>query len=411
MVSLITSSPTNMDESPAPTRPLPLIAVGGGLVAAMITLAGSLTVGMLGWFLADSGAHGAPRDGLRIGALGWLSAHRSAVTIERVSVTMVPLLVTLLCAIVVWKVAQRGGDVLSGHGPDADRLADGERDWTVPVATGGFATGYGAVLLVTQALLADSGASLLRVLLALLVLTGVLVFPAVAAGSGRAAIWASQLPSAVVPAALATRRVVLWFCGTALALLVAALALNAGTFVNVISQLQLNKGGVVAYLGLTLVLVPNAVLCAGSYLLGGGFAVGVGTTVAPSGVVVGALPLFPLLAAVPGSGEVPVWSSALIAVPVLVAACAVGVTQRRFPTVRWEEGIVRGLGAGVAAGVVVVALLMLAGGSVGPGRMQQVGPFLFDALLHAITSFGLGGLIGGVALTWWQRRSLARSDA
>jgi hypothetical protein len=79
--------------------------------------------------------------------------------------------------------------------------------------------------------------------------------------------------------------------------------------------------------------------------------------------------------------------------------------------VRWEEGIVRGLGAGVAAGVVVVALLMLAGGSVGPGRMQQVGPFLFDALLHAITSFGLGGLIGGVALTWWQRRSLARSDA
>ena len=36
--------------------------------------------GSIGWFLTDAGAHGAPRDGLRVGATGWLMAHGSGVT-------------------------------------------------------------------------------------------------------------------------------------------------------------------------------------------------------------------------------------------------------------------------------------------------------------------------------------------
>jgi hypothetical protein len=51
-------------------------------------------------------------------------------------------------------------------------------------------------------------------------------------------------------------------------------------------------------------------------------------------------------------------------------------------------------------------LTALAGGSAGPGRMQVVAPFAFEVMLHAITMFGLGGLVGGAAMTWWQRRSL-----
>jgi len=26
-------------------------------------------------------------------------------------------------------------------------------------------------------------------------------------------------------------------------------------------------------------------------------------------------------------------------------------------------------------------------------------------LVHAVTAFGLGGVVGGLAMTWWQRRS------
>ena len=47
----------------------------------------------------------------------------------------------------------------------------------------------------------------------------------------------------------------------------------------------------------------------------------------------------------------------------------------------------------------------LAGGAVGPGRMADVGPFAFDVLLHAVTAFGIGGLLGALAMTWWQNRA------
>ena len=97
---------------------------------------------MAGWFLTDAGAHGAPRDGLRTGALAWLMAHGSGVHVDGVLVTVVPLGITLACAWATWRTAYRLGDSVSGHGPDADRIADGERDWTVPVAALVFTSGY-----------------------------------------------------------------------------------------------------------------------------------------------------------------------------------------------------------------------------------------------------------------------------
>ena len=56
--------------------------------------------------------------------------------------------------------------------------------------------------------------------------------------------------------------------------------------------------------------------------------------------------------------------------------------------------------AGAAFGV----LAALAGGAVGPGRMTDVGPLVGSVLVHAVTAFGIGGLLGGLAMTWWQRR-------
>ncbi len=48
-------------------------------------------------------------------------------------------------------------------------------------------------------------------------------------------------------------------------------------------------------------------------------------------------------------------------------------------------------------------LTLLAGGAVGPGRMAHVGPYTFEVLLHAITSFGIGGVAGALLVCWWQR--------
>jgi hypothetical protein len=42
--------------------------------------------------------------------------------------------------------------------------------------------------------------------------------------------------------------------------------------------------------------------------------------------------------------------------------------------------------------------------------MRDVGPFAFDVLVHAITAFGIGGLLGGLVMTAWLRRA-ARHEA
>jgi hypothetical protein len=36
--------------------------------------------------------------------------------------------------------------------------------------------------------------------------------------------------------------------------------------------------------------------------------------------------------------------------------------------------------------------------------MSHVGAPAGEVLVHAITALGLGGLVGGLLMTWWQRR-------
>jgi len=388
-------------------RPLVILSVLAGVMAAGATLVVSLAAGVVGWFLTDAGAHGAPRDGLRVGATGWLMAHGSGVHVEGVAVTALPLGLTLVIAIVVWRVGLRLGDAVSGHGPDADAIADGVRDWTVASATGVFTLGYVAVLVVTHRLAATpaTAPSVARALVGAVLLCGVLGGTAIAVGSGRAAIWTSFLPISLRAAAAAAWRILVWYAVASLAIFLVALAVDWDGAVNVMSQLHTSPGAAALLIGLCLLLVPNATLFSGSYLLGPGFAVGAHTVVTPSGVTLGALPMFPLLAALPDNGPSPAWTLALLAVAPVVAAVAVHRALRRYPTTRWDEAAVRGAGAGLICAVAFALLAALSGGAVGPGRMADVGPFVFQVLLHGIATFGLGGLAGSLTATWWARRT------
>jgi hypothetical protein len=387
-------------------RPLVLLAGLAGVLAAAGTLTICLAVGVAGWFLTDAGAHGAPRDGLRSGALAWLMAHGSGVHVDGLLVTVMPLGITVVCAWATWRTAHRLGDSVSGHGPDADRIADGERDWTVPVAAAVFAAGYVAVAVLAGTLASTpaTGPNLVKVVLWSLVLCGLFGAPAIAAGSGRAAVWGAWLPTSLVSTALAVRSVLttwLWVC---LAFFLGALVLDTGTALNLVSQLGTDGAGTGLLALVSLALVPNALVCSGAYLLGPGFTVGVHTIVSPAEVTVGALPVFPMLAALPDSGPTPGWTAWLVLVPPVVAAVGVARAQRRRPTLRYEEGALHGCAGGMLAGAVFGILAALAGGVVGPGRMTDVGPLVGSVLVHAITAFGIGGLLGGLAITWWQRR-------
>ncbi|GAA1133580.1 cell division protein PerM [Nocardioides aquiterrae] len=393
-------------------RPLVLVAVLGGAAAALATLLVCLALGVVGWFLADAGAHGAPRDGLRVGALGWLLAHGSGLHVQGVAVTVVPLGLTALAAWSVWQLGHRVGDSVSGHGPDAERIADGERDWTVATATLCFTAGYAAVAIVTLRLAAtpETAPSLARVLLWSMLLCLTFGLAAIAIGSGRAAIWAALLPPSARAAGATCLRVLGAYLAVAAVAFAAALVVDFGTAINVMSRLHTGAGDAAVYTALTATVVPNATLFSASYLLGPGFAVGAGTLVSPTLVQIGALPMFPLLAALPDNGPTPAWTAYLVGLAPVVAALAAARSQRRNPTLRWEEGALRGCAGGVLAGVLLGILAAVSGGAVGPGRMRVLGPESLDVMVHAITAFGIGGLVGGVLMTWWQRRAAKRAS-
>ena len=391
-------------------RPLALVAALGGVAAALAPLLVLAAVGIIGWFAADAGAHGTPRAGMRIGALAWLMGHGSGVTVQGAPVGVVPLGVTAMSAWAMWRLGHRVGDAVSGHGPDADRIADGERDFTVPAAVALFFVGYAvvAVVVASVAASADAAPSTARVVWWSLLLTLLFAAPAIAIGSGRAAIWAALAPPVVRDGVGAALSVLGLFLTVSALAFVAALLLGVGEAATMMSQLHLSAGDAIVYSLVNVGLAPNAVLFSGSFLLGPGFAVGGGTMVSPGLVVLGPLPLLPLLAALPGAGTTAGWTAALVAVPPLVAALATAWWQRRRPTLRWDHGALRGCGGGIAAGIAFTLLASVAGGAAGPGRMRYVGPFVPDLLVHAITAFGVGGLAGGLLMTWWQRRQARR---
>ena len=97
------------------------------------------------------------------------------------------------------------------------------------------------------------------------------------------------------------------------------------------SQLHLSVGEGIVYAIANGGFLPNASLFSGSFLLGPGFAVGGNTLVSPGAVVLGPLPLFAVLAALPNLGTPGALVSSLVWLPPLIAALATMWWQRRHP--------------------------------------------------------------------------------
>jgi hypothetical protein len=173
---------------------------------------------------------------------------------------------------------------------------------------------------------------------------------------------------------------------------------------TLMSGLRLSTGDYVMYAAATVAVLPNAVLLGASYLLGPGFAVGTGTVVSPSLVVLGPVPAFPLLAALPESGPTPQWLLGALAVPVLVGMTAAVLAQRSYRVTAYDSAALRGFGSGLGAALLVTALVALAGGAMGTGRMADIGAPLGDVLVSSVASMSLGGLVAGLVTAWLQRR-------
>lgn len=134
-------------------------------------------------------------------------------------------------------------------------------------------------------------------------------------------------------------------------------------------------GAVVITLG-QLVYLPTLIVWAASWLAGPGFAVGVGTAVSPAGTQLGVVPGIPVFGLLPENGSI--WMLIVVLLPIAAGAVAGWVVRSRLV---WEgtplgmvprAAIAVGIGA-LTAGVAAVAAL-LASGSIGPGRLTEVGP-------------------------------------
>jgi len=408
MTSLLTRPDHARTEAARP-RPLVLVATLGGVMAALGPLVVLLAIGVIGWFATDAGVHGAPRDGMRVGALAWLAGHGSGVTVMGARIAIVPLGITAVAAWSMWRLGHRVGDSVSGHGPDADRISDGERDLTVPTAVALFLAGYAVVAVVVATLAAGTTAdpSLSRVLGWTLLLTAFVAAPAIATGSGRAAIWAAFLPAAVRAGAVIAGAVLARLLVLSALVFLVALALSFDDAATMTSRLHPNPSEAGLYALVNTAFVPNAALFTGSWLLGPGFAVGGATLVSPGAVVLGPLPVVPLLAALPATGTPAGWVGGLMALPPLVAAwSAFRVLRGRL--LPWDRLLLAGCGGGLVAGFAFAVLASLSGGAAGPGRMRFVGPFTRDVLVHSVTACGIGALLGAsvlAALAWRSART------
>lgn len=401
-MSILQTRPAHAPSRPAEPagRPVALLAALAGAGAAVIGLAVCASVALTGWFLADAGAHGDTLDAVRVGADVWLAGHGSHLVVAGSPVGIVPLVVTMVAVL----AAFRGGRWATGRAGTQD-------DAVLAGAVAAFAGTYVVVAVVTCLLAGRPGAepSLGRAVLGALAV-GVLAGGAGVAGR-RLRSWIAAAPQWVSDIALGAVAGALCLLAAGAVLVGVALLVSFNEAATVMSGLHLGVGEALSYTVVMALFAPNAALLGSAYLLGPGFAFGVGTTISPTAVSLGAVPAFPMLAALPPDGPTPTWTRAVLIVPVLAAGLGAGLVVRRHAPVAHDLAALRGAAAGFGAGVLATLLVALAGGPLGTGRMAEVGAPVTEVLVFASGLMGAGGLLGALLANWWQRRHADPADS
>ena len=359
-----------------------------GLVAATITWSAVLLFVVLGWGTSASGTADFSAA-VGFASAAWLLAHGSAVTAGSATISLTPLGLWLGALWVTLRTLERGRD--SGHGPDVVAWGRFSAD---------FIGGY-AVAILLAAVLTGLGparptlAGLLVALFLPLAALAVELARALVRGDDRLPARAAGIPvwaiRGVVPAA---RGLLALGVLSAVVLLVALLArwdAVTGLYGAVAPGLA---GGVLLTLG-QLCFAPNLGIWALAVLAGPGFQVTAGGHIGLDGSHPGLLPMLPVLGLIPSDGEYPGWTKAALALPVLV-----GLFVGRWADWQWSRlgsWRAKALSAGVSVGLLGLVTWVLAGlstGSVGSGRLGEVGSS------PVITAASLTGLVALGALLW-----------
>lgn len=191
---------------------------------------------------------------------------------------------------------------------------------------------------------------------------------------------------------------------------IAMVAMMGASAVGVAAMTLLRGGEVVALferlgvdaLGATiltlahLLYLPTLLIWGASWLAGPGFALGTGTAVSPAGTELGVVPGIPVLGLIPEDSTM--WMLVSVLVPIACGALAGWMVRSRLVWERTANGyapraaIAVGIAA-LSAGAAAIAAT-LAAGSIGPGRLSEVGPAAGPLAL----AVGIEVLIGSAIL-------------
>jgi Family of unknown function (DUF6350) len=394
----------------SPQRPLALTGAIAACAAAAAGLATLTVVAAIAWIAAVRIGLGAGLAGvLRTAVQLWLAAHHVGFDLHTAGkIGLLPLGLVLVPGAVLWRagrwVVRRGGVARLRHvGYAALALA-------LPY---GLLTGALAVASRTAA----SAPSPVEAAVA----GFLLAFAAGGLGGARAlAPWArliGLLPDRARCLVVGVTGSLAVLAGAGALLTGASLVAHSHEFSLASDVLSPGLLGSALLLLAALAYLPNAIIWAMAYMIGPGFAFGAGTVVAPAGTILGPLPVFPMLAALPAgsAGQHPAplaWTGlAVLAVPYLAGAFGGLLTVRTAPTPTVEAAPLWGLASGVLTGGVLGALAMFSGGSLGTGRLAATGPVAWQVALVAALELGVAAAITAGLANWLLLRRVSAAAA
>jgi Family of unknown function (DUF6350) len=394
-----------------PTRPMLMAGGVAALAAAGGGLAVLATLTLIGWITAPHvGLGGGLAGALQSAGLLWLVAHHVGVTVQGVGrVGLLPLGLVLLPAALI----ERAGRWMTREGHVAGLLDVGPAAVSIALP---YALFTGAVAVASRTPVATPSlwqAVMVGFLIALL---------ASAVGAARAlASWRKLAgrvpprPRSVILGMLAALAVLTVF-GAVLGAV--SLMVHLGAYKQAVASLNPGIFGSVLLLLASLCYLPNSVIWAIAYMLGPGFSFGIGTAVSPSGSALGAVPAFPMLAAMPVGDKAafPAWLGFFVLVmPYLAGALAGLMTVRIAPTPWLEAAPFWGLVTGTMTAVIIGFGAKFSGGPLGAGRLASVGPAGGEVGLVAVLEVGVTAALVAGAANWliirYHVRRLSRFQA
>lgn len=410
--------------------PLPLV-VQGALEALQVALivAVIFAIPVFGIWLSGGWANGSLESSLQLSGQLWLKAHGVPLSITTLAsdglnestglMTLTPFLFVLIPFLLSWRAGRR-----IARASYADQLWQGIVGALVLYGFFGFITGFGVR---TSEVRPEIWASILMPILVMGI--GVVIGTRREAGSWSRLIgvdsaawiaqtsqshrWAGSYVAAVTKASLIAFLSVIAFASAVLAI---ALLMHWADGSNVYQQLRPGLvGGIVLTLA-QLAMIPNLVVWSLSWISGAGFSIGIGSQLSPLETTVGPLPAVPFLTALPTGSLSGAWLFMFL--PVVAGVVAGWWFMRegenhfddwvdRKISIRWLSAslstLFLGLVVGVGAGLLTALASYLSGGSLGIGRLVEIGPHMWLAGAWVALEVGVGVIIGYLISPYLER--------